>query len=33
MRAGIDSHKRTLAVAIVDDAGRQIQVDTFANDP
>ncbi len=33
MRAGIDSHKRTLAVAIVDDAGRRIQVDTFANDP
>ncbi len=34
MRAGIDSHKRTLAVAaVVDDAGRQVQVDTFANDP
>ena len=33
MRAGIDSHKRTLAVAIVDDAGRQIAVEAFANDP
>jgi transposase len=33
MRAGIDSHKRTLAVAVVDDAGRQIGVDIFANDP
>jgi transposase len=30
--AGIDSHKRTLAVAVVDDAGRQIDVDEFAND-
>ena len=33
MRAGIDSHKRTLAVAVVDDAGRQIAVEAFANDP
>jgi transposase len=33
MRAGIDSHKRTLAVAVVDDAGRQVMVEAFANDP
>jgi transposase len=31
--AGIDSHKRTLAVAVVDTAGRQIDLDEFANDP
>lgn len=33
MFAGIDSHKRTLAVAVVDTAGRQIDLDEFANDP
>jgi len=33
MRAGIDSHKRTLAVAVVDDAGRLIGGETFDNDP
>ena len=33
MRAGIDSHKRTLAVAVVDEAGRQHEVGEFANDP
>lgn len=33
MRAGIDSQKRTLAVAVVDDTGRQQQVQQFANDP
>ena len=33
MHAGIDSHKRTLAVAVVDDAGRQEATETFSNDP
>jgi transposase len=32
MRAGIDSHKRTLAVAVVDEAGRQPRSE-FGNDP
>lgn len=33
MFAGIDSHKRTLAVAVVDQAGRQLDFDEFRNDP
>jgi transposase len=30
---GIDSHKRSLAVAVVDDVGRPMEVREFANDP
>lgn len=33
MHAGIDSHKRTLAVAVVDDAGRLQASEIFNNDP
>lgn len=33
MYVGIDSHKRTLAVAVVDAAGRQLGFEEFANDP
>jgi transposase len=33
MYVGIDSHKRTLAVAVVDEAGRQLGFEGFANDP
>jgi hypothetical protein len=33
MRAGIGSHKRTLAVAVVDDAGRQIAIEAFRQRP
>lgn len=33
MFAGIDSHKRTLAVAVVDAAGRQLDFEEFRNDP
>ncbi len=33
VHAGIDSHKRTLAVAVVDDAGRPQDIGEFRNDP
>lgn len=33
MYAGIDSHKDTLAVAIVDDSGRKVTTATVANEP
>jgi len=30
---GIDTHKSSLAVCIVDELGRQLAVESFANDP
>lgn len=30
---GIDTHKSSLAVCIVDELGRQLAVDEFANEP
>ena len=30
---GIDTHKSSLAVCVVDELGRQLAVESFANDP